>query len=134
MQLLDDYNKTRNEIFEYFGYKEDWVVIPLEDGREYHWCLDGTGPGTLHYADTLEMLVEEKDNYYTADIYTQRFLPKWVYRAKDYTMVAVDTRCDGNKFLIVLDNTKEYIRPHKQFEKMLTVGIPIKAAWIIGEF
>jgi hypothetical protein len=44
---------------------------------------------------------------YAAEIYTQRFLPKWVYRGAEYTMVCVDTRTDGNKFLMVFDNKKE---------------------------
>lgn len=44
---------------------------------------------------------------YSNEIYTQRFLPKWVYRGKDYTMICVDTHTDGNKFLQIFDNSKE---------------------------
>lgn len=46
-------------------------------------------------------------NIYECQIYTQRFLPKWVYRADELTMICVDTQTDGNKFLMIFDNAKE---------------------------
>ena len=49
----------------------------------------------------------EAGEYYSASIYTQRFLRKWVYRGKDFTLVCMDTHTDGNKFLGVFDNSKE---------------------------
>lgn len=107
MQLVDDYFSIQEKIFEYFGYKEDWKVIPINDARDYYWHLEGEGPGTVHFADTEEELREQEGNYYNDEIYTQRFLPKWVYRGQDYTMIAVDTQTDGNKFLSIFDNTKE---------------------------
>lgn len=30
MKQLDEYFKLQKEIYDYFGYKEDWVVIPIE--------------------------------------------------------------------------------------------------------
>ena len=54
----------------------------------------------------MELLNSDGD-YYQNEIYTQRFLPKWVYRGKEYTMICVDTRTDGNTFLQVFDNSKE---------------------------
>ena len=78
------------------------------------WRLDqdDDGSGTVTYAMAIEDMPESqydetKKNYYEDQIYTQRFLPKWVYRAEDYTMISVDTQCDGNKFLAIFDNTKE---------------------------
>lgn len=62
------------------------------------------------FAETLEELESEEGDYYEHEIYTQRFLPKWVYRGEDYTMICVDTRVDGNKFLQVFDNKKEIKR------------------------
>ncbi len=85
---------------------EDWVVIPLNDAREYYWYLTGEGPGEVYFAKTEEDLQNE-DVYYMNEIYRQRFLPKWVYRAEDYTMICVDTHTDGNKFLQVFDNALE---------------------------
>lgn len=108
MKLLNDYNQKRQEIFDYFGYVEDWVVIPIDDATIYYWHLTGEGRGNeVQFADTLEELQTESGNYYTNEIYTQRFLPKWVYRGEEYTMVVVDTHTDGNKFLQIFDNKKE---------------------------
>ena len=108
MQLLNDYNAKRQELFDYFGYVEDWVAIPVDDATMYYWRLTGEGRGDeVLFADSLEELELESGNYYTNEIYTQRFLPKWVYRGADYTMVVVDTHTDGNKFLQIFDNAKE---------------------------
>lgn len=108
MQLLRHYNQIRQELFDYFGYQEDWVVIPVDDATKYHWRLTGEGRGDeVQFADTLEELETESGNCYSNEIYTQRFLPKWVYRGEEYTMVVVDTHTDGNKFLQIFDNKKE---------------------------
>lgn len=50
---------------------------------------------------------EETPDFYSNEIYTQRFLPKWVYRTPEVTMICVDTHCDGNQFLQLFDSTKE---------------------------
>jgi hypothetical protein len=106
MKLLDEYFNIQKQIYDYFGYKEDWVIIPIDDRRNYVWYLDGD---FVNY-------IEEKNNisekwhsleYYADEIYTQRFLPKWVYQAKEFTMICVDTHIDGNKFLAIYDNNKE---------------------------
>jgi len=59
MKLLDDYFALQAEIFEHFGYVEDWRVIPLDDSRGYFWKLEGEGPGTVHFALTEEELRSE---------------------------------------------------------------------------
>jgi hypothetical protein len=64
--------------------------------------------GEVKFAETIEALDDwEAGEYYSNEIYTQRFLPKWVYRTDDYTMICVDTHVDGNKFLQIFDNAKE---------------------------
>ena len=109
MKLLDDYAALQKQIFDYFGYVEDWRVIPIEDSRAYFWKLQQLpdGSGSVGFADSLRELQEESGNYYQDEIYTQRFLPKWVYRGEDFTMVCVDTQTDGNHFLRIFDNSKE---------------------------
>ena len=115
MKLLNDYFDKQKELFEYFGYVEDYVAIPLDDNTESFWRLDITGDpnnntcrGEVVYADTEEDLDDwEAGQFYSAAIYTQRFLPQFIYRGKDYTMVSADTQCDGNKFLMIFDNSKE---------------------------
>lgn len=107
MKILDNYFGARQELFKYFNYVEDWRVLPIDDCRDYFWRLEGTGPGAVHFAETEEELENEEGNYFINEIYTQRHLNKWVYRAEEYTMVVVDTNVDGNKFLSIFDNNKE---------------------------
>lgn len=38
MKLIDEYFERKEEVHNYFGYVEDWVSIPLEDGRDYY-CI-----------------------------------------------------------------------------------------------
>ena len=110
MKLLDDYFKLKNQVFEHFGYVEDWVRIPIEDYRNYYWFLDldEYGGGELSYNDKLltAEIIEEGD-YYVNTVYTQRFLSKWIYETDDYTLICVDTETDGNKLLAILENTKK---------------------------
>lgn len=106
MKLLDDMNEARQKVFDYFGYVEDWVVIPLDDGTSYHWCVKD---GQVFFADEKDDLINLTGNYYSNEIYTQRFLPKWTYVGKDYTMIVVDTHTDGNKFLQIFDNKLEVL-------------------------
>lgn len=107
MELLDKEQATRAEIFEYFGYVEDWRVLPLDDAREYYWQLEGDEPGSVKFAELAENLNSDDGDFYSNEIYKQRFLPKWVYRGKDYSMIVVDTHTDGNQFLQIFDNAKE---------------------------
>lgn len=107
MELLDKYSELQEQLFDYFGYVEDWRVFPVDDARMYFWRLDGEGPGNVHFAETEEELRNETGKYYVNSIYTQRHLSKWVYRGENYTMIVVDTHTDGNKFLQIFDNRKE---------------------------
>lgn len=105
-QKIEQFGALELEIHEYFGYVEDWVKIPLESRLEDYWMLlDGA------YAYSPKPFTEESinagTNTYSGRIYTQRFLPKWVYRALEMTMVCADTQTDGNKFLFLFDNSKE---------------------------
>jgi hypothetical protein len=109
MKILDKYIKLQEQIHEYFGYVEDWVAIPLDDQRNMFWYLDleENGSGEVTFATTEEDLQDEEGNIYRNTIYTQRFLPKWVYRGEEYTMIVVDTHTDGNKFLQIFTNANE---------------------------
>ena len=110
MKLLDDYNKARQELFDYFGYVEGCVVIPIDDATEYYWYLTGEGYGdVVQFAENKDDVVYRTDNYYENEVCTQRFL-KWVYRKDAFTKICVDTRTDGNKFLQIFDNSKEIAR------------------------
>lgn len=105
-KTIDNYFKLQGEIFKHFGYVEDWVVIPIDDRREFYWRINGTEKdGEVEFCT--ESTFKDEDHLYSDVIYTQRFLPKWVYRAEDLTMICVDTQTDGNKFLAIFDNKKE---------------------------
>lgn len=109
MKQLDDEQAARKAVFEYFGYVEDWRVLPLDDAREMFWRIEGTDQsGKVRFADSIEQLDDEDaGDYYENEIYTQRFLPKWVYRGPEYTMVCVDTHTDGNQYLQIFSNANE---------------------------
>jgi len=107
MKLLYEYFDAQQKIYDYFGYNEDWT-IPLSDCTEYQWFLTGEEHGgSVIYGENLTVENASLGDYYRAEIYTQRHLPKWVYRKEDYTMVCMDTNCDENKFLAIFDNSKE---------------------------
>jgi len=106
MKLLKEYFEIQQKIYDYFGYVEDWVVIPIEDKTEYYWCVQGTDKsGDVVYAKDVKDFAT--GDYYSNELYQQRFLPRCVYRGEDYTMICVDTHTDGNKFLQIFDNKKE---------------------------
>jgi hypothetical protein len=107
---INEYFDLQKEIYNYFGYQEDWVTIPLDYNLDSYWMLTGDKERDARVVWSDEPLTKESiesGKIYSGVIYTQRFLPKWVYRTDDFTMVSVDTRCDGNKFLMVFDNSKE---------------------------
>jgi hypothetical protein len=105
-ELLDSYFNKRQAIFDYFGYVEDWRVLPFDDAREYFWKLDKE-TGTVGFAEKEADLESEEGEYYENEIYTQRHLPKWVYAGKDFTLIVVDTHTDGNQFLQIFSNEKQ---------------------------
>lgn len=36
MELLDKYDEIRQQILDYFGYVENWCMIPIDDARKYY--------------------------------------------------------------------------------------------------
>jgi len=116
-KLLKTYNQTLKDIHEAFGYVEDWVTIPLQDLTDEEWGLrmsdgkhrfdimHGKGTGVLCYGE----LDNLDGDYYSSRIYTQRFLPKWIYKTETHTMISVNTGCDGNKYLSILSNDKQRV-------------------------
>jgi hypothetical protein len=109
METLERYFDLQEQIYDYFGYTEDWVAIPILDSRVYHWRIIGgeSYGGKVVFSADADDLINGEGNNYSNSIYTQRHLPKWVYRGCDYTMICVDTHTDGNKFLQIFSNNLE---------------------------
>jgi hypothetical protein len=105
MKMFDDYFKLQADIHDFFGYAENWRVIPLEDSRECYWYIP-EDENVVRFADN-RVELKTNDDYYEDAIYKQRFLTKYVYRTDTHTLISVDTHTDGNKFLRIFDNNKE---------------------------
>lgn len=106
--LFGQYESLKDKIFEYFGYVEDWRILPLVFDLDYLWKIEGSErDGVVRFAKTRQELESGDGDCYENDIYTNRHLPKWVYRGEDYTMICVDTHCDGNQYLQVFSNKLE---------------------------
>jgi len=116
-EKIENYFNLAEEIHRYFGYKEDWKCIPMDNRIGDYWMVIHTEktaegePAGGRYVYSHEPLTKESieagTSIYGGSIYTQRFLPKWVFRGKDMTMVSADTHTDGNKFLMLFENDKE---------------------------
>jgi hypothetical protein len=114
--LVDNYFKLQKELFKYFGYTQNWCIIPTDPCMGKYWMI--TGPKDQSSTSVVwspvqftKQTIEDGDSIYSGTIYTQRFLSKWVYRGKNHTMVSVDTHTDGNKALMIFDNDKECTDP-----------------------
>jgi hypothetical protein len=115
MKTLKEYFRIQKQIYDYFGYVEDWVKIPLQDNTDDYWWYED-GNSQIWYSDkpfTVEMVLEGKE-LYSDHLYTQRFLPRWVYEGEEYTMICCDPQVDGNKFLRVFPNAKRLINPSSE--------------------
>lgn len=109
MEILKQIDQLKEQVFEYFGYQEDWRVLPLDDSTDCFWSIEGESVvfGDAHHSKPEIVDSEWVGTYYQNEIYRQVHLSKHVYRGKDYTMICVDTKSDNNQFLQVFSNDKE---------------------------
>lgn len=92
---IKNFTDARQALYDHVGFVEDWVTYPIADYTSLPWCIiDGE---YVKYADDMEKFLSDGD-YYTADVYKQRFYKKHVYEGKDLTMVIMDTHVDGMKY------------------------------------
>lgn len=107
--VIYNYNQAKQELYDYFGFKDDWAVFPIEDRRRYWWSMTASD---VTFYDSLEAYQKsDGDHTYSDSILHHRFYQKAVYPGKDYTLVMVDTHTDGNKFLAIYDNSKRVDAP-----------------------
>lgn len=112
-RLLMSYMACKHAIHRFFGYEPNWREIPISDETRHWWWLsgDGTDGGTVYFGEGDVKEDVEGGRHYANEVYTQRHLSKWVYRAETHTMICVDTQTDGNVFLSIFDNEKEVTDP-----------------------
>lgn len=103
MKLLDTLVQTEKAIHQYFGYEEDWKVLPIQNYTSFYWYIED---GSVYYGDTPKEALLADACYCDSILYRDG-----IHRKDDFTMIAVDTQTDGNKFLSIFDNTKEIQNP-----------------------
>lgn len=101
MELMDNYNKALQELYNHVDFEEDWVVCPIDDCTDKYWTYN---EDSVFYADTEEELRNEEGNYYQDDIYKQRFYKKWVYEGERLTMIFCNPHVDGVQWFRIFDN------------------------------
>ena len=109
MKLIKKYQKALNAIYKHVGFKEDWVVYPIDNRTDYFWKIAGVNPfdQRVIYHEDKDIAEKADGNHYEDEIYTQRFYEKWVYEGKDFTMIFCDPHVDGMKYFGVYDNSKK---------------------------
>lgn len=104
MNLMEDFKKAKQAIYDHVGFVEDWVVYPIEDRTECYWKITKKNK-EVKFAYSVEQFNSSGD-YYVDEIYTQRFYKRWIYEGEELTMIFVDTHTDGNKFFAIFSNEK----------------------------
>lgn len=114
--VVDAYFERRLAIFKHVGYVEDWRILPIVDYRTDYWSVDEFEREHVRFSPSREALAywlkhddygKYGDRLYENAIYTQRHLPRWIYRGKELTIAVVDTHTDGNQYLQLLANERE---------------------------
>ena len=104
MSLMENYNSALQAIYDHVGFVEDWVVYPINDATKFYWKIEGN---IVYFADSPEELKSEKGNFYSDEIYPQRFYKEHIYKGQSYTMIFCDPQTDGMKWFRIFDNSKE---------------------------
>ena len=104
MDLITNYQRALNAIYEHVGFQENcWVVCPIDDRTDKFWREDGE---TVSYAATEEDLNSESGTCCEDTIYKHRFYNKWVYSGERFTMIFCDPHVADMKWLRIFDNEK----------------------------
>ena len=103
MDLIKNYESALQAIYDHVGFKEDWVVAPIDNCTDKFWDTDGE---SVTYADSQQEFETEEGNCYCDDVYKQRFYDKWIYHGTDLTMIFCDSHVDGMKWFRLFDNAK----------------------------
>ena len=102
MQLIEDYIKAKQAIYDHVEFVEDWVVCPIDDFTKYYWYINEKEVIYGNKNDVINLT----GNHYSDEIYTQRFYKKHIYEGQDFTMIFCDPHVDNVKWFKIFDNSK----------------------------
>jgi len=100
MNVAKKFFEAQVALFEHVGFTPDWVEYAIDNHLDKVWSCDGK---TVKYAKTVEDF-NSSGNYYSDDVYTQRFYDKWIYEGEDVTMIFCDPHTDGVQWFKVFNN------------------------------
>jgi len=103
MQLIEDYIKAKQAIYDHVEFVEDWVVCPIDDFTKYYWYINEKEVIYGNKNDVINLT----GNHYSDEIYTQRFYKKHIYEGQDFTMIFCDPHTDGVQWFKLFDNKKK---------------------------
>jgi hypothetical protein len=99
--VVSAFIKARDALYEHFGFEEDWVMYPLNfEALNDLWCIRDD---EIHW-----WRKENKDDYYSADIFRHRFYPKGsIFRGSEFTMIFGHPHVDGMTWAYIFKNKNE---------------------------
>ncbi len=119
MKEIDEYFKLQQEIYNLFGYKEEWRVYPLDDRRDVWWSIQGNTVWWSKKKENHQQLIDQEYDYDgipDSDVYSGDIRGNWrldpynlqIYQDADkkLSMIIIDTNTDFNVFLTIFDNDK----------------------------
>lgn len=86
MNIVENYQKALDAVYEHVGFKEDWVVCPLDDQTSCYWYVNAD---FVRYSETIEKFFSDGD-----------------YEGADFTMIFCDPHTDGVQWFRLFDNKK----------------------------
>ena len=99
LKIIENYENSLQAIYDHVGFKEDWVICPIDNSTEMFWKLDLDK--VIFHEIKEEIEDSDEGNCYVDAIYTQS-----IYEGKDFTMIFCDPHVDGMKWFRLFDNNK----------------------------
>lgn len=109
-ELLSRYNELESQILNYFGYQQEWTMLPLDDMTMMSWMLVTNRVIWSDKPLTVE-IIKDGEIYDAFAFAAFNMVQRWVWEKEDYTLLRVDTRSDNNYLLMVFDNSRRVIDP-----------------------
>jgi hypothetical protein len=103
MELIKNYVNALQAIYDHVGFRENWVIFPIDDCTDKIWNTDGKN---VYFADSKEEFSPNSDSFRQESIYEQRFYSKWIYQGEKFTMIFCNSGVDGMKYFRIFDNAK----------------------------